>query len=72
MLVCGAILAETIRVLNDSLYITEMYLGTIESSKVDQRSAYTDRSNRRQERVKISFRSGTRMTSTRNGLRFEV
>ena len=60
LLVCGAILAETIRVLNDSLYIIEMYLGTIESSKeVDQRSTCTNRSNRRQERVKSSCDSGT-------------
>ena len=72
LLVCGAILAETIRVLNDNLYVIEMYLGTIESSKVDQRSACTDRSNRRQERVKISVRSEIQMMPVRNGLRFEL
>ena len=75
LLVCGAILAETIRVLNDSLYIIEMYLGTIESSKeVDQRSVCTNRSNRRQECKKLVTAEHKMLSimSIQNRLRFEV
>ena len=74
LLVCGAILAETIRVLNDSLYIIEMYLGTIESSKeVDQSSTSTDMSNRQQECARVTAEHKMlSMMSVRNRLRFEV